>query len=202
MSPVLSGFLMGAGSFGLIAFALAKWGERTSATRSRGVEQTSSTLSSSDAQGRQRPQPNAAPATPKPVSHPDDDATIGDLAQRGTRRADGRVWCPKSPPELCALVVGKTDIQADLVIQPYAGTWLEAKGKVSAVRDQVDVVAVGVDVGASGITIYVRLVKTKKNLAHVSALSPGDAFAGIGKLDSVSAGSLAKIVHLRDGEIV
>ncbi len=92
-----------------------------------------------------------------------------------------RVFCPKSPSQLIALIKGLTQIEAEAVTKPHIGTWMKVQGRVREVKKRRDTIFVLLRPEEP----YVTASFDRRWFGRVQNLSVQEAVTIVGKIVSI-----------------
>ena len=208
MNPVLSGFLMGAGLTGLAWFLQAKWGElgayfqagrQFTLGEKPGANKDRSATTDDDGETRIK---SSAVLLPQ-AANEEADCEPTKPSPAETPNREDREWCSLGPRALCELVHERTHVAGRAILKPYVGRWLEIRGAVEDVHDEIDKVVVQVKL-VDGMRVRISMESGRED--YLFALVKGDQFAGRGKLKSVrtmpGVDAMLGMVSLQEGEAI
>jgi hypothetical protein len=105
-----------------------------------------------------------------------------------TPTADGRIFVDVTPAYLGGLFEGHTDIQAQKLIQPFVGKWMEISGKLGEVSEGHGFLQVTLQSAYPLVTILAVRVYMHFHVKwtdRLSVLRQGDALTIVGQIDRV-----------------
>jgi hypothetical protein len=110
---------------------------------------------------------------------------------------DQREFTSRTPRQLLTLYDGRTPLQADKLMEPYKGLWIQAQGVVFTILpDGVPGHSIGV-LRSNNDTIECRFGPSWSH--HLARVDKGDTISVVGKISSIQNGSQ---LYLLDCEVI
>ena len=113
--------------------------------------------------------------------------------------ADGKFFSPRTPDELVAEAMGKTEIVANELAQRHIGHWIKVEGEVKDVWESKYSVVIMLRLLDSDVMVSMAFDATGWR-ERLIALDVGDRVSGIGNIQRIASPPVA-IIRLEDCEL-
>jgi hypothetical protein len=111
------------------------------------------------------------------------------LAAPGVKKQDGKEFTTRTPRELLALYEGRTPLQADSLMEPYKGLWIEVEGEVGTILGNSSGLVAVVFSGNEPIKNIIECRFSGQWITALSRYNKGEKISAHGKISSSQNGS-------------